>query len=115
MSGDATYSRKPKRAVFHWPSALPFEQRMHIAQLLSSCEFKVPQIFAGGTGSRRYRCPRSARNPLGETGRWVMKGPLQRDYIGMQEKVREIGEMLDESDAAPIVVGDARGDDQTCE
>jgi hypothetical protein len=44
-----------------------------------------------------------------------MKGPLQRDYIGMQEKVREIGEMLDESDAAPIVVGDARGDDQTCE
>lgn len=31
---DATYLRKPKRAVFHWLSALPFEQRIHTAQLL---------------------------------------------------------------------------------
>jgi hypothetical protein len=26
---------------------------------------------------------RSAENPLGETARWVMKVPLQRDYIGV--------------------------------
>jgi hypothetical protein len=31
---DATYLRKPKRAVFRWLGALPFEQRIHTAQLL---------------------------------------------------------------------------------
>jgi hypothetical protein len=51
-SEDATYLRKPKRWVFHWLSALPFEQRIHTAQLLQSCEFEVPQMFAAGTGSR---------------------------------------------------------------
>ena len=33
-SKDVTYLRKPKRAVFHWPSAWPFEQWIHTAQLL---------------------------------------------------------------------------------
>jgi hypothetical protein len=51
-SKDATYLKKPKRAAFHCLRALPFEQRIHTAQLLSSCEFEVPQMFAAGTGSR---------------------------------------------------------------
>ena len=59
---------------------------MHIAQLLGSCEFEVAQTF-GRLWMPAIPLPaRAARNPLGETARWVMKAPLQRDYIGIQEK-----------------------------
>ena len=51
-SKDAPYLKKPKRAAYHCLRAVPVAQRIHTAQLLSSCEFEVPQMFAAGTGSR---------------------------------------------------------------
>ena len=41
-------------------------------------------------------CGHPARNPLGEKPRGVMKTPLQRDYIGIQEK-RVVQEIVKES------------------
>ena len=54
-----------------------------ITDLLSSCEFEVPQMLWAERGAGDpVACERSAENPLGETVSWVMKAPLQRDYIG---------------------------------
>ena len=54
-----------------------------ITDLLSSYEFEVPQMLWAERGAGDpVACERSAENPLGETVSWVMKAPLQRDYIG---------------------------------
>ena len=52
-------------------------------ELLSGYEFDVPQMLWAERGAGDpVACECSAENPLEETVSWVMKAPLQRDYIG---------------------------------
>ena|SRR5688572_10961357 len=87
---------KPKRGVSLVTCvAIRTRDANRATELLSSCEFKVPQMFAGGEPAIPSPA-RSVGNPLGETARWVMKAPLQRDYIGIQE-MRVVQEKVKES------------------
>jgi len=91
MSGDATYLRKPKRGV----SLAKCEQSAYRATALELRVRGTTDICGRHGEPAIPLLARSAGIPLGETGRWVMKGPLQRDYIAVhgqrvvQEKVKE--------------------------